>query len=67
MAGNMGVPPDKLLNILYKKEAAKKAKLEVENGLKEDAPPEDNSEAQDKVSEHSPTEGKKGGLAGKEE
>ena len=38
MAANMGVPPDKLLSMLYKKEVAKKARLEVEAGLKEDAP-----------------------------
>ena len=36
MANTMGVPPEKLLDILYKKEAAKKAKLEVQRGLQED-------------------------------
>lgn len=65
MAGNMGIPPDKLLSVLYKKEAAKKAKLEVENGLKEDAPDETAGASQDKE-EESPGHEKKGGL-GKEE
>ena len=38
MAANMGVPPDKLLSMLYKKEVAKKARQEVEAGLREDVP-----------------------------
>ena len=42
MAANMGVPPDKLLSVLYKKEAAKRAKAEVEAGFKEETQGEDN-------------------------
>ena len=37
MANNMGVPEDKLLEILYKSEAARKAKAEVKLALKEDS------------------------------
>ena len=63
----MGVPPDKLLSILYKKEAAKKAKLEVEQGLREDAPPDEKSEEKAE-SEASPAmRENKSGLAHKEE
>ena len=36
MSNTMGVPPEKLLDMLYKKEAAKKAKLEVTKGLQEE-------------------------------
>ena len=36
MAANMGIPPDKLLSVLYKKEAAKRAKADVDAGLKEE-------------------------------
>ena len=46
MAANMGVPPDKLLSVLYKKEAAKRAKAEVEAGFKEETQGEDNEAQQ---------------------
>ena len=42
----MGVPPDKLLSVLYKKEAAKRAKAEVEAGFKEETQGEDNEAQQ---------------------
>ena len=51
--------------MLYKKEVAKRAKAEVEAGLKEDAPAEDDEaiviETKEATSPTSPT-GKKGGL-----
>ena len=37
MANNMGVPEDKLLEVLYRSEAARKAKAEVKQALNEDA------------------------------
>ena len=73
MAANMGVPPDKLLGILYKKEAAKRAKAEVEAGFKEEAGGEDNEaqavETKEPTSPASPTGKKKslGADAKKEE
>jgi len=36
MANNMGVPEDKLLEVLYRAEAARKAKAEVKKAFKED-------------------------------
>lgn len=37
MANNMGVPEDKLLEVLYRSEAARKAKAEVKQALNDDA------------------------------
>lgn len=37
MASEMGIPAEKLLETLYEKEAAKKAKQEVDRGLAEPA------------------------------
>ena len=65
MAGNMGIPPDKLLSVLYKKEAAKRAKADVDAGLKEENEGEDNeAQAVDTKEPTSPTSptGKKKGL-----
>ena len=36
MANNMGVPEDKLLEVLYRSEAARKAKAEVKQALNDD-------------------------------
>jgi len=36
MANNMGVPEDKLLEVLYRAEAARKAKSEVNKAFAED-------------------------------
>ena len=37
MANNMGVPEEKLLDVLYRAEAARDAKNQVNKALKEDA------------------------------
>ena len=68
MAANMGVPPDKLLSVLYKKEVAKRAKAEVEATLKSDTPKEDDEATviRDPTSPTSPG-GKKSGLSGGQE
>ena len=62
MAANMGVPPDKLLGILYKKEAAKRAKAEVEAGFKEEAGGEDNEAQAVETKEPTSPTGKKESL-----
>ena len=62
MAANMGVPPDKLLSVLYKKEAAKRAKAEVEAGFKEETQGEDNEAQQVDPKEPSSPTVKKEGL-----
>ena len=58
----MGVPPDKLLGILYKKEAAKRAKAEVEAGFKEEAGGEDNEAQAVETKEPTSPTGKKESL-----
>ena len=68
MAANMGVPPDKLLSVLYKKEVAKRAKQEVEATLNSETPKEDDEAIviKDPTSPTSPG-GKKSGLGGDKE
>ena len=65
MAANMGVPPDKLLSVLYKKEVAKRAKAEVEATLNSETPKEDDEATviRDPTSPVSPG-GKRSGLSG---
>ena len=53
----MGVPPEKLLGILYKKEAAKRAQAEVEAAMKVEVPAGGGDEGRDesKSEPNSPT------------